>query len=395
MLLNLLLAALSLAFVCAAAETAARLVVGRSVAPKSGTPNRPISRYSPTLGWDKPPGGEMRIARDEYDVLIRINSKGLRGPERDYAKAAGARRVLILGDSFAEGYYVDEDKSARAVLEGLLNGRDACSPFDVVNGGTAGYSTDQEYLFFEEEGHKYSPDLVLVFFYYNDVYYNSSGIGTGGKPKPYFDVDGDRLVLRNTPVPKTAEDPKTRVGGLRPWRGSIALRLLSNRTLDAAPRLHASLARLGLVEPVSRDPYKEFWPYGAGHREEVDDMWRRTAVILKALKERVESHGGRLAGLYVPSRLDVNEEALEAADQRFRMGLRRSRDRVAKRLKATCDAIGIPLADPREALRRQEASGTLAYFPNDGHWNEIGNAIAARELLPLVKTILPCGGAPR
>lgn len=384
-LANLGLIGLSLGLCAVVVEIAARAVVARA-APAPEGPHRPISRYHPKLGWDKPPGGEQRIAREEYDVVVRINSKGLRGPELDYAKPAGTRRVLILGDSFGEGYYVAEEASARAVLESLLKTGSTCR-YEVVNGATAGYSTDQEYLSFEEEAYKYAPDLVTVFFYYNDLYYNTTGVGTGGKPKPRFDAEGNRLILRNVPVPRPTGDEQTSVGAPRPWRGSVALRLLSDRTA-ASPRLHAGLARLGLVEPRSGEPFREFWPWGLSHQAEVDEMWRRTAVILKALKESVESRGGRLAVLYVPARFEVNEDALGVADRQ--MGVRRTRERIVTRLKATCGAIGIPLVDPREALRRTESAGNRAYFPKDGHWNEAGNAIIAHALLPVAKQLAPC-----
>jgi hypothetical protein len=385
LVLNLALTAASLAVCAAVLELAARIAVGRRG--RAGALNRPISRYHPVLGWDKPPAGDMRITREEYDINVQINSKGLRGPERDYAKPPGVFRVLILGDSYAEGYYAEEDQTARAVLESELNRR--CPRFEVLNGGTAGYSTDQEYLFFENEGKRYSPDLVVVFLYYNDLYYNTSGVGTGGKPKPYFEEAGGSLVLRNVPVPRS-DDDAARVGGLRPWRGSIALRLLGDRTQNASPGLNRGLAWLGLVEPVSNEPFREFWPYGLGHRSEVDDMWRRTALILKALKASVESGSGRLAVLYVPSRLEVSAEALALTEERYRMGLAKTRDRVATRLRRTCEALNIPLVDPREALRRAEESASRAYFPNDGHWNPTGNAIVARELLSLLPDAGPC-----
>ncbi len=380
---NLALACVSLVACAAVVEVGARVVVGRrAVDPAAG---RAISRYHPLLGWDKPPGGSMRITRDEYDVVVAINAKGLRGPDRGYDKPAGTRRVLILGDSFAEGYYVDEEQSARALLEAGLNGG-GCGRSEVVNGATAGYSTDQESLFFGAEGKKYAPDLVVLFLYYNDLYYNTTGVGTGGKPKPYFDVDGDRLVLRNVPVPERDGGP----GGVKPWRGSYALRLLGDRTVNASPRLHRALAALGLVEPASAEPFREFWPYGLGHRDEVEDMWRRTAVILKGLRDDVAASGGRLAVLYVPSRLEVNEESLRLTEERYNMGLAKNRDRIANRLRRTCEILGVPFVDPRPALRAAEAAGTPAYFPGDGHWNAAGNAIVARELVAFVKTAFSC-----
>src|SRR5262245_4317968 len=198
---NLALALVSVAVTLGLLELAARLWVSRGQ-PAPPPSHRPISRYHPRLGWDKPPGGRMRLTRDEYDVTIAINSKGLRGPERDYPKPPGTARILILGDSFAEGYYVEEEASTRALLEAKLNREPACRSYEVIGGATAGYSTDQEYLFYEEEGRRYGPDLVLVFFYYNDLHFNTTGVGTGGKPKPYFVEEDGRLALRNTPVPR-------------------------------------------------------------------------------------------------------------------------------------------------------------------------------------------------
>ena len=43
------------------------------------------------------------------------------GPTTTTRSPPARRRVLILGDSFAEGYYVDEPETARAVLEKRLN----------------------------------------------------------------------------------------------------------------------------------------------------------------------------------------------------------------------------------------------------------------------------------
>jgi lysophospholipase L1-like esterase len=390
LLQNLALAGASLAFSAGVIEVGARVLVARDSAPPKDQSQR-IGRYHRILGWDKPPGGHMRIARhQEYDIEIQLNSHGLRGPERDYAKPPGTRRVLILGDSFAEGYYVDEDKSAAALLEALLKGSAACGSVEVINGATAGYSTDQEYLFFEGEGKNYRPDVVLLFFYYNDLFFNTSAMGTGGKPKPYFDVDGGRLVLRNTPVPElelgSGEAP-------RPLLGSLALRLLSKR-MSESPRFQAALARLGLVAKSAKVKNIEFAVFGP-RRDEVEEMWRRTAAILAALKRAVEANGGRLAVLYVPTRIEANDDAWAEERAAARLGSRWDRARVRERLSALGQALGIPVSDPTSELRRAEQAGRPAYFPIDGHWNTVGNAVVARFLEPGVRTLLDCPGTAK
>src|SRR5215210_4765786 len=71
----------------AATEGAARLLAPR---PRLLDPSERIARFSPTLGWEKTPGARARIARHgEYDVEIRLNSRGLRGPDRDYQPSPG------------------------------------------------------------------------------------------------------------------------------------------------------------------------------------------------------------------------------------------------------------------------------------------------------------------
>jgi hypothetical protein len=353
-----------------------------------------ITRYHPLLGWDKPPGETVRLRRPEYETEVAINAHGLRGPDRDYAKPAGVRRVLLLGDSFTEAYHVPEEQSLRARLEAELE-RPGCGPRQVINGGTSAYSTDQEYLFFQIEGWRYQPDVVVLLFFFNDLYFNTAAATVRGEAKPFFEVDGGRLVLRNSPVPppppgQELRRPEEGPFRLKPWRGSMALRLLSNRTGESNPGLHRFLGKLGLVEPHPEEPPPaEFLPYGPPRRPEVEDMWRRTDAILRALRDEAERRGARLLVFYVPSRFEVNDTAWELTRDRYNLGGRWERGRVLERLRAACRELGVTVIDPREALRRAESSEG-AYLVKDGHWAAPGHAAAARVLAPAVGRLLPC-----
>jgi lysophospholipase L1-like esterase len=312
LLVNLGVASVSLVLMALLIEGAARLYAGRLARPDPAAAARPISRFHPLLGWDKPPAASRACRRAEFDVLIQINARGLRGPDYDYAKPAGTRRVLILGDSFAEGYYVDEQETARAVLEKRLNAG-PCAGWQVVNGGTIAYSTDQEYLFFREEGHRYAPDLVTLLFYHNDLLYNASPRGPGGEVKPYFQVQDGRLVARHEtlePDPEGAPTGRTPGGAAAAWRGSIALRLLSNRTVDAAPALHRAARQrrpraAGLARPAARvlaygpDTAARSRRCGARRRrscQRCERRWRPAAPVRGAVHPRaVRGQRRRLA----------------------------------------------------------------------------------------------------
>lgn len=70
------------------------------------------------------PSYEGRLLRGtEFVTTVCYNSLGLRGPERPLEKPSGVRRVVVLGDSYAEAMEVEYDQTAAAVLERLLNAR--------------------------------------------------------------------------------------------------------------------------------------------------------------------------------------------------------------------------------------------------------------------------------
>ncbi len=341
----------------------------------------PFARHDPRFGWSKPPGATGLLVRPEYRVRLAINSKGLRGPEYDYAKPAGARRVLLLGDSFTEGYTVEERDTVRARLEAELN-RAGCARHEVLNAGTAAWGTDQEYLFYLHEGRRYAPDVVVVLFYYNDLY----GDGFGDVGKPWFELEGadDRLALHGAPVPPPRRAPESNAYRLLPWRGSTALRLLSQRTRAGNPALHARLAAWGLVEPPpdeAPDVPAELNPFGPRNPGEVAWLWRVTAAILRDLQRDARAQGAEPLVFYVPARFEIDDESWRLTRARYGIGLKRwSRDKVVETLYATCGRLGIPLVDPRGALRRVEQSGRRTYLPLDGHWTAAGHAVAAQAL---------------
>jgi lysophospholipase L1-like esterase len=391
-LANATLAAASLALGLAALEGAARVLVHRWER-RPHTTRGSIIRFDPILGWDKPPGAEVWLHRREYDVNLTVNSHGLRGPDRGYEKPSGGGRVLLLGDSFTEGFTVREEDTVRAVLESLLLGQ-GCRGWEVINAGTLGYSTDQEYLFFLNEGRRYQPDVVVVLFFYNDL---NGNITTGSKP--HFTVEDGRLVLHDSPLPPPREGPWTRAPEARPfrippWRGSMALRLLGDRTSGGNPPLHRALGRLGLVEPAKIQPMpQDFWVFGPGHRDEVSEMWRRTAAILGALKAAVEEAKAHLVVLYIPDETELNERVGELTRQKYGMGRRWwSWGKVLARLKTTCERLEIPLVIPNAALQEAESRGLRPYFPEDGHWNETGHRVAAAELAHALgeSGLVPC-----
>ena len=122
------------------------------------------------FGWFHIPGREGWQATQEYRVRISINEQGLRDSEHAYAKPAGVYRILLLGDSFIEALQVPLQDTVGKRLEAVLNERSSGEQrYEVINGGVSRFGTDNELLFYQCEGNRYQPDLVVLMFYHNDV----------------------------------------------------------------------------------------------------------------------------------------------------------------------------------------------------------------------------------
>lgn len=388
---RLLLALFSTGLVVAFSEVAARVVLRPGDdAPATGTP---ISELSQTLGWRTRPLGAQHLRREDFDVTLELNAHGLRGPDLPYEAQAGWRRLAIMGDSFAHGYYAAEPET----LAGRL--RTALRPcrVDVLNAGGPGYSTDQEWIYYNEEIAKYAPREVVLLFYYNDLFFNIDPMGTANRGKPLFEEKDGELVL--IPPPPGIEPPPAPASTVAPprqtpaFRGSVLWAFLAQRLQKSRPDWSRRLSEWGLAPGISSDPPGEYLPFGAREGEEqarVERMWRRTRAILRGFRDDVRRHGSGFSVFYVPARFEANDEAWRWVQQRYEGPRPWDRDAVRKRLESVLGDLDIPLFDADAAFRAAEGSSTRAYLPVDGHWNARGNEIAFDALFPTARRVFGC-----
>jgi len=155
-------------------------------------------KYDSLLGWKNKANTQGRLKIPEYTSNVKINSKGIRDEEHEYAKGGGIFRILVLGDSMTWGFGVEAEERYTDVLEDMLGNN-----FETINMGTSGYGTDQEYLLLKEDGIKYNPDLVIFDF---DIYTDACDVFNTVRYRYYskskFEIVNDELVLTNVPVPK-------------------------------------------------------------------------------------------------------------------------------------------------------------------------------------------------
>jgi lysophospholipase L1-like esterase len=194
-LINLSLIIISTLFALFLSETALRLM---DLNPLYVSPERDrFWKYDSLLGWAHQPGQEGIFETPQFRTVVRINENGLRDRGHSYERQNDVERILVLGDSFAWGYGVEESERFSQQLEKSLD-------VEVINAGVSGYSTDQELLWYRNEGIKYETDLVVLVLAGNDVGDNDRQLVSTIYYKPKFVIEEGQPVLIGYPVPKTS-----------------------------------------------------------------------------------------------------------------------------------------------------------------------------------------------
>ncbi len=155
---------------------------------------------------------------------LNIEANGLR---RTGAPPPGAiAPILAVGDSFTFGAEVADLETWPAQLQ-RLTGR------PVLNAGVSGYGFDQIVLRAEALAPLYKPEAIMVAFIADDIR-RTEMRRLWSADKPYFDLTGGSLTLRNVPVPPRA-DPRTT---LTFWQRTLGYSLLFDFILRRLDQLH-------------------------------------------------------------------------------------------------------------------------------------------------------------
>ncbi len=132
-------------------------------------------------GPDNPVSGRFISIFGEHDYLlfwklkpnldlarrtVSTNRLGLRSAEIG-PKPDEEVRVLSLGESTTLAARLSYDESYSTVLERMLNETES-EPHRVINGGVSGYTLFQGFQYLKHRGLELEPDVVLLYFGYND-----------------------------------------------------------------------------------------------------------------------------------------------------------------------------------------------------------------------------------
>ncbi len=346
----------------------------------------------PELGFIALPCAPVEFRDERGAYSCALNSLGSRGPELPAEDAEPrAPRILLLGDSFVQGWQVRDEEWVGGSLRAALAA--AGTPAEVHALATSDYGTAQELLVLRRHGRRVRPTVVVLFLYPgNDLLNNApelagwSSSSPGDYFRPYLVPDGAgglerrhalpvRALLRHSRLFSTLEARWLRGRSEEDLRAELMgspVRGAKHRSSSGLP-LHSAL---GLFLPPTPG---DAW----------DAAWHTTLALVCAMRDETEKLGARFVVVEIPHMLQVQRNFQSASHEEFL----RSTDRETgdpcdwslpeRRLEDFFHREGIDHVSLLDSLRRNVAEAQTSSYTFDGHLDgpahvQMGGALAAR-----------------
>jgi lysophospholipase L1-like esterase len=286
-----------------------------------------------------------------FAYRLRTNSLGLRSPEPIAPRPA--RRIVAIGDSVTDGFFVDNDETWPAQLRRALADQHRLDA-DVQSVARGQASIDKELGLLERVGLALAPDLVILTFVTNDI------AELAGKTRAQ--LDGGMLGYQP--------------GGARQWwitRTAIGELLFEWRVRWAAPRFGKNFDARAIAD---NDRYEDnarlFRARAPGDgmilqapfAPETEALVATWFSVFDRFVARCREHKVPLVVVYYPaySQIYLDGDSFEMRD----------------RLRAACARAGVAFLDLTQVLRAHGRERPLHFAPIDFHPNAAGYALIGR-----------------
>ena len=141
--------------------------------------------FDPIMGMILAPDRHDKYFNGPFATTTRTRRKGfaISGPAA--ASTQPLRSLLILGDSFTYGVYVEDSETFSALLQKTW--REAGKPVKVINAAVPGTGTDYALRLLRTKLSAEQPKWIFLFFHNSDFQDNQRG--------DYMRAQGDQVVV--------------------------------------------------------------------------------------------------------------------------------------------------------------------------------------------------------
>jgi hypothetical protein len=317
----------------------------------------------------RPPSSTAHGTSRCFSVTYRSNSYGARDRERSVT--ATGLRAVVLGDSFVEGYGVDEEKRMSNLLEHDLG-------YEMVNFGSIDFGPLQYAILYERLARRFDHDLVIVgVLPSNDFLDNDLEFYRAWRHyRPYYGKDGEVVYVRPRPDPDEATLISQRAE-VRPGRRGFIRNAIRLFWLYGVYR-ELRHEWMFLTDPTP----SEYVGYFETDRVRISNVTQSLLAIQRSAAPRP------VLVVFIPEYRDLRYVEMHpgSADAS-----------VVARMRRVLETSGIETIDLlKEFMNKEfdrEESYRQLYLPCDGHWNDAGHRAAFEVIKPVVGDLLR--SAPR
>lgn len=306
----------------------------------------------------------------DFDIQAKINNDRYRGDEL-IEISDETKRMLVLGDSFAFGYGVEDDQTIPVKLASML--AEKGEGYDVVNVGfSAGFSPDSYYAYMKDRGLKLSPDVVvLLYFPFNDVTDQQETVWkeTDEHGLPLKVSSSDRVVDQgiyryvNTTV--EYKYPILRESHLFHWFVNVTrkrFKLFENQKFPTDGSYKVGC----ILDPLCIDILL---------KEEEQQVYQ----VFKGFEMMAKEEGFEFFVVVIPTDYQLYPDSFGKYKNTRPVDPRR-RDFYQKRFGAFMNQLGVKYLDLYPVFDSARDRGN-PFFPNDAHFNDLGTSITAESIV--------------
>lgn len=328
-----------------------------------------IPAHMPPMVYFDPSQNPSKRLMQNADIVVHGSYREFR--YRITTDANGFRRTYpfentrktysfaILGDSQSFGVGVNDEYTFSSLLAKNLG-----EP--VLNTACPGYNTIEEFLTYKNRVQQLKPGYVLLFFFSgNDPYenYKNRELYYGeSKPQP--------LVQKQ----QNLFSPFS-LAGLKNFLSKHSAIYDSLIKLRQIPQINQFLYHYKLVNPTS--PF-ELAIFKKDEHSDALAHWQMTELIIKNLRDEVESNDAKFWIVFIPDRYQVDQAYWEKWVSKYQLNpqdydLMRPNRHLAEFSRKN----GIHFEDTTEALIKTQKQGKNVYWKTDAHLNGLGNQVIA------------------
>lgn len=356
-------------------------------------------KFDPILDHSLVPNSDCRFKTKEWDVDFKVNAQGLRDNNYSLQKPLDTFRILMLGDSFVEGFGVNIEDTYGKILEKSLN-ENSSKKIEVINAGVSGWSPLSEYLYLREYGMLYQPDLVVLNLNATDFFDDYD----------YYSrlTDDAKQILQKDTTPQSsigkeiAKEPESKVFTPKPLytesvndpnnmpfvsdkiKFFLNKNIYTYRYLTRSIKLLLGRATVIEVSPIATRGKIDKDLFAITRTEDIGpykDLFLKPEEDIIKMKNLLQKNNSELIILFIPHGHMVNGREWDKG--RLAWGFEKGKTYSSNSLKEIAKwakANEIYSFDITPTLK-EAAKEKKLYFSFDGHWNKQGNRVVAQTLL--------------